>query len=283
MTGRASLRYPPDMLKRIIPSTGEEIAAVGLGTWRGFDIGGGTAERAPRRAVLETLLDSGASVIDSSPMYGRAEQVTGDLLADMSRREEAFIATKVWTQGGRQGIREMEDSFRLLRTDRIDLMQVHNLVDWRTHLEPMRAWKAEGRLRYTGYTHYRPHAFEDLMDSVRTEPVDFLQFCYSIDERDAEDDILPFCAANGIATLINVPFGGGGLLSRLNGQPLPALAADLGCATWAQFCLKYVISHPAVTCAIPGTANPAHMADLLAASAGMMPSEATRREMAALF
>lgn len=271
------------MLKRIIPSTGEEITAVGLGTWRGFDIGDGAAERAQRRAVLETLLDTGASVVDCSPMYGRAEEVTGDLLADMGRRDEAFIATKVWTQGGRQGIREMEESFRLLRTDVIDLMQVHNLVDWRTHLDPMRSWKAEGRLRYTGYTHYRPHAFDDLMEAVRAEPVDFLQFCYSIDERDAEDEILPFCAANGIATLINVPFGGGGLLSRLDGNPLPALAADLGCATWAQFCLKYVISHPAVTCAIPGTANPAHMADLLAASAGVMPSEATRREMAALF
>jgi aryl-alcohol dehydrogenase-like predicted oxidoreductase len=271
------------MLKRTIPSSGEEIAAVGVGTWRGFDIGTNGNERAQRSAVLETLLDAGASVVDSSPMYGRAEGVAGDLLADMGRRDEAFITTKVWTQGGRQGIREMEDSFRLFHTDRIDLMQVHNLVDWRTHLDPMRAWKAEGRLRYTGYTHYRPHAFDDLMDTVRAEPVDFLQFCYSIDERDAEDDILPFCAANGIATLINLPFGGGGLLSRLGQEPLPSLAADLGCTTWAQFCLKYVISHPAVTCAIPGTANPAHMADLLAAAAGDMPDDTTRREMAALF
>ena len=283
MTEPPPLRYLPVMLKRTIPSSGEEIAAVGLGTWRGFDIGTGPSERAQRRDVLETLLNSGASVVDSSPMYGRAEEVTGDLLADMGRRDDAFIATKVWTQGGRQGIREMEDSFRLLKTDTIDLMQIHNLLDWRTHLAPMRTWKAEGRLRYTGYTHYRPHAFEDLMESVRAEPVDFLQFCYSIDERDAEDDILPFCAANGIAALINVPFGGGGLLSRLNGEPLPALATDLGCKSWAQFCLKYVISHPAVTCAIPGTANPAHMADLLAAAGGEMPDEVTRQTMAALF
>jgi aryl-alcohol dehydrogenase-like predicted oxidoreductase len=271
------------MLKRTIPSSGEEIAAVGLGTWRGFDIGGGAADRAQRRSVLETLLDAGASVVDSSPMYGRAEDVTGDLLAGMGRRDDAFIATKVWTQGGREGIREMEDSFRLFRSDTIDLMQVHNLVDWRTHLDPMRAWKAEGRLRYTGYTHYRPHAFDDLIDSARAEPVDFIQLCYSIDERDAEDEILPFCAANGIATLINLPFGGGGLLSRLNREPLPSLAADLGCTTWAQFCLKYVISHPAVTCAIPGTANPAHMEDLLAAATGEIPDDATRRDMAALF
>ena len=271
------------MLKRTIPSSGEESPAIGLGTWRGFDVGSGAAERAPRRAVLKTLLDAGASVVDSSPMYGRAEGVAGDLLAEMGRRDEAFIATKVWTQGGREGIREMENSFELFRTGTIDLMQIHNLLDWRTHLDPMRAWKAEGRLRYTGYTHYRPHAFSDLMDSARAEHVDFMQFCYSIDLRDAEDDILPFCAANGIATLINLPFGGGGLLSSLARKPLPTLAADLGCKTWAQFCLKYVISHPAVTCVIPGTANPDHMADLLAAAAGEVPDEAIRRDMAALF
>jgi diketogulonate reductase-like aldo/keto reductase len=260
------------MFKRAIPSTGEEIPVVGLGTWRGFDIGKGDAERAQRRAVLETLLDGRGKVVDSSPMY-----------ADMGRRADAFIATKVWTRGRAAGIAEMEDSFRLLRTDTVDLMQVHNLVDWRTQLETMRAWKQEGRLRYLGYTHYRPHAFDDLMDAVRAEKVDFLQFCHSIDEPDAEDEIFPFCMDHGIATLINVPFGGGGLLSRLRGKPLPGLAAELGCASWAQYCLKYVISHPAVTCAIPGTANPDHMADLLAAADGPMPDAATRREMRASF
>ena len=201
----------------------------------------------------------------------------------MSRRDDAFIATKVWVSGGAKGIRQMEESFRLFRTDRIDLMQVHNLVDWRTHIETMRGWKAEGRLRYTGYTHYRPEAFADLMAAMRAQPVDFAQFCYSIEERDAERDILPFCAANGVATLINLPFGGGSLLRRLARRPLPALASDLGCTTWAQFCLKYVISHPAVTCAIPGTSNPAHMADLIAAAAGPIPDERTRREMASQF
>ena len=271
------------MLRRTIPSFGEEIAAIGVGTWQGFDIGANAADRAQRRAVLDVLLDAGASVVDSSPMYGRAEGVTGDLLADMGRRDDAFIATKVWTRGGRDGIREMKNSFRLLRTDVIDLMQVHNLLDWRIHMDTMRGWKAEGRLRYTGYTHYRPPAFADLMAAMRAEPVDFVQFCYSIDQRDAEEDILPFCAANGVATLINVPFGGGSLLSRLGGKPLPALATDLGCATWAQFCLKYVISHPAVTCAIPGTSNPDHMADILAAADGEIPDETTRRKMAALF
>ncbi len=271
------------MFKRAIPSTGEELPVVGLGTWKGFDIGAGELERAPRRAVLETLLDGSGKVVDSSPMYGRAEGVAGDLLAEIGRRDKAFIATKVWTRGRAAGIAEMEDSFRLLRTDTVDLMQVHNLVDWRTQLKTMRAWKVEGRLRYLGYTHYRPHAFDDLMDAVRAEKVDFLQFCYSIEEPDAEDKIFPFCRDNGIATLINVPFGGGGLLSRLRGRPLPPLAEELGCTSWAQYCLKYVISHPAVTCAIPGTANPNHMADLLAAADGPIPDQTIRREMRAGF
>jgi aryl-alcohol dehydrogenase-like predicted oxidoreductase len=271
------------MLMRAIPSSGERIAAVGVGTWQGFDVGPGASDRTPRRKVLETLFDGGASVVDSSPMYGRAEGVAGDLLADMGRRDDAFVATKVWTSGRDKGIRQMEDSFRLFRTDRIDLMQVHNLVDWRIHLATMKGWKAEGRFRYLGYTHYRPQSFADLMAAMRAEPVDFVQFCYSIDERDAEDDILPYCAANGVATLINLPFGGGALVRRLKGKPLPALAGEIGCRSWAQFCLKYVISHPAVTCAIPGTANPEHMAELLEAAVGPMPDDAMRRRMADLF
>ena len=177
----------------------------------------------------------------------------------------------------------MENSFRVFRTDVIDLMQIHNLVDWQTQLDTMRGWKADGRFHYLGYTHYRPHAFDDLMDCLRSEPVDFVQFCYSIDGLDAEDDILPFCEVNGIATLINLPFGGGDLLSRLFREPLPALATELGCTTWAQYCLKYVISHPAVTCVIPGTSSPTHMADLLAAGQGILPDETMRREMAAAF
>ena len=271
------------MLKRPIPSTGEEIGAIGVGTWRGFDIGTDAAERAQRGRVLDTLFDSGGTVVDSSPMYGRAEGVTGDLLADNVRRNDAFIATKVWTKGRQQGIDEMETSFRLFRTEVIDLMQIHNLVDWRTHLDTMRGWKGDGRLRYLGYTHYRPHAFGDLMNCLKEEPVDFVQFCYSIDETDAEDEFLPFCAANGIATLINLPFGGGRLLSHLSRQPMPGLVAEFGCNSWAQLCLKYVISHPAVTCVIPGTSNPDHMADLVAAGEGDLLDEETRREIAALF
>ncbi len=270
------------MLKRIIPSSDEEIAVVGVGTWNGFDVGSDAVQRRRLQDVLTTLFDGGASVIDSSPMYGRAEGVTGDLLAETGLHGSAFIATKVWTRGGSEGIRQMEESLSLLRTDAIDLMQIHNLVDWRTHIRTLRRWREERRVRHIGYTHYRPHAFTDLMKAARAEPVDFLQFCHSIDEPAAENKLLPFCADNGIATLINRPFGGGSLLSRLATRPLPGLAEDLECRTWAQFCLKYVISHPAVTCAIPGTGNPSHMADLLAAASGPIPDEATRRRMAAL-
>lgn len=269
------------MLKRTIPSSGEEIGAVGVGTWNGFDVGADPAERQRLQDVLTGLFDGGAGVIDSSPMYGRAEGVTGDLLAESGRHGSAFVATKVWTQGRSEGIRQMEESLSLLRTDAIDLMQIHNLVDWRTHVRTLRRWKEEGRVRHIGYTHYQPHAFADLMKAARADPVDFLQFCHSIDDPAAENELLPFCADNGIATLINRPFGGGSLLSRFAGRPLPGLARDLECRTWAQFCLKYVISHPAVTCAIPGTGNPSHMADLVAAAAGPMPDEATRRRMAA--
>ncbi len=270
------------MLKRTIQSSGEEIGVVGVGTWNGFDVGGDAAQRCRLQDVLTVLFDGSANVIDSSPMYGRAEGVTGDLLAETGRRGSAFVATKVWTRGGSEGIRQMEESLSLLRTDTIDLMQIHNLVDWRIHIRTLRRWREEGRVRHIGYTHYRPHAFTDLMKAARVEPVDFLQFCHSIDEPAAENKLLPFCADKGIATLINRPFGGGSLLSRLATRPLPGLAEDLGCRTWAQFCLKYVISHPAVTCAIPGTSNPSHMADLLAAAAGPMPDEATRRRMAAI-
>ncbi len=267
------------MLERAIPSSGERIGVVGVGTWNGFDVEDGTPRHEALPEVLSALFEAGGSVIDSSPMYGRAEGVTGGLLAAADLRGSAFVATKVWIRGRAEGVRQMEASFELLRTGVIDLMQVHNLVDWRTHLGTLRRWREAGRVRYLGYTHYQPRAFADLMDAARKEPVDFLQFCHSIGEPDAENDILPFCADNGIATLVNRPFGAGALLSRIGGKELPGLARELGCTTWAQFCLKYVVSHPAVTCVIPGTGDPSHMADLAAAASGPMPDEATRRRM----
>ena len=177
----------------------------------------------------------------------------------------------------------MEKSFRLFQTDVIDLMQIHNLVDWRAHLKTMRSWQRDGRFRYLGYTHYRPHAFSDLIECLRAEPVDFVQFCYSINEPDAEDQILPFCEANGIATIINLPFGGGDLLIQASRKPLPDNFTELGCRSWAQYCLKYIIAHPAVTCVIPGTTNPVHMEDLLAAADGPLPDREMRDKMASVF
>lgn len=270
------------MLKRVIPSSGETLGVVGVGTWNRFDVGDDEGRRRSLQQVLSALLDAGGSVVDSSPMYGSAEGVAGDLLAASGRRPSAFVATKVWTRGGPDGVSQMEDSFALLRTDVIDLMQIHNLVDWRTHIDTLRGWREEGRIRYLGYTHYQPHAFPDLMEAVRAEPVDFLQFCHAVDEPAAEAGLLPFCADNGIATLINRPFGAGELLSRVGAQPLPGLARELGCSTWAQLCLKYVISHPAVTCVIPGTGDPSHMADLVAAASDPLPDETTRARMRAL-
>jgi diketogulonate reductase-like aldo/keto reductase len=259
------------VLQRSIPSTGEKIAVIGCGTWRGFDVGQGEAERTPRRAVLEALFAAGGTVIDSSPMYGAAEGVVGDLLATMTPAQRPFLATKVWTQGRDSGIAQMKRSMALLRTDRIDLMQIHNLVDWRAHLPTLRQWKADGRIRYLGITHYTASAHDALMEVMRAEPLDFVQVNYSADDRAAARQLLPLAAERGIAVLVNLPFGGGDLLRRLSGKPLPAWAADIGCESWAQILLKFALAHSAVTCVIPGTGNPAHMRDNMRAGRGALP------------
>jgi diketogulonate reductase-like aldo/keto reductase len=221
--------------------------------------------------VVEALLDAGGKVLDSSPMYGRAEATTGELLAANGRRAEAFLATKVWTSGRAEGIRQMAASMRLLRTDRIDLMQIHNLVDWRTHLATLRRWKDERRIRYLGITHYTASAYDEVEAVMRAETLDFLQINYALDDRDAERRLLPLAAERGIAVIVNMPFGGGGLLRTLGARPLPGWAAEIGCASWAQLLLKFVLSQPAVTCAIPGTRRREHMEDNLAAGFGDVP------------
>ncbi|NGM38423.1 aldo/keto reductase [Methylobacterium sp. DB0501] len=267
--------------RRPIPASGETLPAIGLGTWRGFDVGASPAERAPLREVVATLLARGGRVIDSSPMYGRAEGVTGDLVAEAGARETTFLATKVWTSGREAGIAQMRRSLRLLRTERLDLMQIHNLLDWRTHLPTLRAWKEEGRIRYIGISHYTESAYDAVEAVLRAERLDVLQINYALDDRAAEDRLLPLAAEKGVAVLVNRPFGGGGLLRRLAGKPLPDYAADLGCGSWAEILLKFVVGHPAVTCAIPGTADPGHMAANLRAGTGALPDEALRRRMAA--
>jgi diketogulonate reductase-like aldo/keto reductase len=269
-----SAAAPASLQTRPIPATGKRLPVIGLGTWQGFDVAPGSAEYARLPGVLQTLFAAGASVIDSSPMYGRAEATAGELLAAAGSRAKAFVATKVWTRGRAEGMRQMNESLRLLGADPIDLMQVHNLLDWRSHLPLLREWKAAGRIRHIGITHYSAGAYDELAAVMRAERWDFLQINYSLDERDAERLILPLAAERGMAVLINRPFGGGGLLRRQLGRPLPAWAAEIGAASWAQLLLKFVLGHPAVTCAIPGTARPEHMADNVLAGVGPIPDAA---------
>lgn len=268
------------MITRKIPKTGEDIPVIGLGTWQTFDVGASDRDRAKLRQVLETYYAAGGRVIDSSPMYGKAEGVSGDLIAAMGVRNKTFIATKVWIEGRDRGIGQMEDSFRLFKTDRIDLMQVHNLLDWRTHLKTMREWKAQGRLRYIGITHYTSSALADLARVIESESdLDFVQFAYSIGVREPERRFLSLCQEKRVATLINRPLEGGGLLRTIAKRELPQWAAEFDCTSWAQFFLKYIVAHPAVTAVIPATANPAHMADDLKAGEGRLPDEKMRKRM----
>lgn len=269
------------MHRRKIPSNGELLPVVGCGTWRTFDVGAGPQDRAPLAEVLRVLFDAGGTVIDTSPMYGAAEAVVGDLLAATGTRDRAFIATKVWTSGRDSGIAQMRQSMRLLRTERIDLMQIHNLVDWRAHLATLRAWRAEGRIRLLGITHYTESAHDELEAVLRAEKWDFVQLNYALDDRAAERRLLPLAAERGTAVLVNQPFGGGGLLRRVLGRKLPDWAGDIGCTSWAQILLKFVLANPAVTCVIPGTGKPEHMKDNVRAGLGIYPDAALLKRMVA--
>ncbi|OUJ74022.1 aldo/keto reductase [Hymenobacter crusticola] len=268
------------MLTRLIPSTQQPLPVIGLGTWQTFDTSN-KAAYPPLQQTLETLHAGGGTVIDSSPMYGRSEEVIGNLTAQSAARDEFFYATKVWTQGRQAGIQQMEASLRNMQRTSLDLIQVHNLVDWKTHLTTLREWQAAGKVKYLGITHYTDGMHAELARLLTTERVDFVQFNYSILDRHAEQRLLPTAAEHGVATLINRPFTEGNLLSRVQGKPLPEWANELGISSWPQFLLKFIISHPAVTCVIPGTRDPQHLADNLKAGAGELPDEATREKMAA--
>ena len=268
----------PQIDTRPIPSTGEALPVIGCGTYIGFDVAPGSPGYGQLPGVLDALFAAGGSVLDSSPMYGRAEATTGELLAAAGSRDKAFIATKVWTSGREAGLAQMEQSFARLATSRIDLMQVHNLVDWRVQLASVRRLRDAGRVRYVGITHYTASSYAEVEAVLRAEKLDFLQINYALDDRAAAQRLLPLAQARGVAVLVNQPFGGGGLLRRLSGKPLPGWTADIGCASWAQVLLKFVLSHPAVTCAIPGTGRPAHMLDNLAAGRGVLPDAAFWRQ-----
>jgi diketogulonate reductase-like aldo/keto reductase len=269
------------MNTRPIPATGEPLPVVGCGTYVGFDAEPGTGAYRELPGVLQALFDAGGSVIDSSPMYGRAETTVGELLEASQARQRAFVATKVWTSSRERGIEQMKQSMKRLAAKPIDLMQIHNLVDWRSHLGTLRDWKQQGTIRYLGVSHYTPGAYSQLEAVMREQALDFVQLNYSVDEREAEARLLPLAADRGIAIIVNRPFGGGGLLTTLAKRPLPGWAAEIGCTSWAQVLLKFVLGHPAVTCVIPGTGRARHMADNAAAGAGPLPDAAMRERIAA--
>jgi diketogulonate reductase-like aldo/keto reductase len=275
-----SLAQNAKIMTRKIPSTGEELPAVGLGTWQVFDAGNDTAARAPLRTVISEFAKAGGKVIDSSPMYGSAESVAGDLVAELGLRDRLFVATKVWTRGRAEGIAEMERSFKRLRVTTMDLMQVHNLLDVDVHTKTINDLKAKGRIRYCGITHYAASAHAEVERQLKKEKYDFLQINYSLAERQSETRLLKLCAEKGVAVIANRPFAEGAMFRRISGKPLPPWAAEIGVASWAQYFLKWIVGHPAITCVIPGTGKPEHVADNVAAGFGRLPDERMRRQMA---
>ena len=270
------------MLTRMIPSSGETLPVIGLGTWRAFDVDLTSDIRRQLEEVLSLFVKLGERGVDSSPMYGRAEEVIGELTAALGIRERLFLATKVWTRGRENGIESIERSMALLRTNRIDLMQVHNLLDVHTHLATLRQWKEQGRIRYIGVTHYNSSAFPEIEKILRTEKLDFLQINYSLMEPEAEQRVLPLAQERGVAVIVNRAFGAGDLFDKVRSKPLPGWAAEFDCRSWAQFFLKWIAAHPAVTCAIPATNKPSHLQDNLQAGTGRLPDANMRRRMAEL-
>lgn len=268
------------LFQKPIPRTGEKIPVIGLGTYQSFDVEEGEKFRAPVREALAEFVRFGGGMVDSSPMYGASESVFGDLSKELKIESGIFYATKVWTTGREEGIRQMETSFKRMRTEVMDLMQIHNLADTGTHLATLRKWKEAGRVRYIGLTHYTERAYEDLARAMRSEKPDFVQLNYSIVEREAETKLLPLAADLGIAVIANRPFAQAVLFQKVRGKKLPEWAKDYDIASWAQFFLKFVVSHPSVTCAIPATGKVAHLKDNMAAGLGRFPDSSAREKMA---
>jgi diketogulonate reductase-like aldo/keto reductase len=271
----------PPMMSREIPSSREVLPVIGLGSWQTFDIEVGSAEQQTLEEVLKTFVELGGRLVDSSPMYGSSEAVVGEISAAHDLRNRLFLATKVWTTGKEAGIRQMQESLQKLRARRIDLMQVHNLVDVATQLETLREWKKEGRIRYLGITHYTAGGHDAVARLVESEALDFIQINYSVGEREAERRLLPLARERGVAVIANRPFAGGELFGRVRRKPLPKWAAEINCTSWAQLLLKFVVSNPAVTCAIPATSKVSHLRHNMRAGSGPLPNHQLRERIAA--
>ena len=268
-------------IRRAIPSSGELLPIMGMGTWGTFDVGEDPAVRAQLTEVMQAFFAGGGKLIDSSPMYGRAEAVVGELLQAFGKREAVFAATKVWTDGRQNGIDQMGQSMQRMGVEVMDLMQIHNLRDWQTHLPVLREWKQKGRFRYIGITTSHGRNHQELGDIMEREPLDFVQFTYNLEDRAVEQRLLPLAADRGIATLINRPFQRADLFAKVKGKTLPAWSAEFDCRSWGQYFLKFIAGHPAVTCIIPATSKVHHMQDNMEAGFGPLPDAAQRRRMVA--
>jgi diketogulonate reductase-like aldo/keto reductase len=270
------------MITHTIPCSGEKLPVIGLGTWRAFDVDLSADIRRQLEDVLSLFVKLGGRLIDSSPMYGRAEDVIGRLSSALGIRDKLFLATKVWTEGKQSGVQSIERSMSLLRVNRIDLMQVHNLVDVNTQLATLQEWKQQGRIRYSGITHYESGALSEIEKLMRNEKFDFLQINYSLMELQAEERVLPLAQERGVAVIANRPFGAGNLFGKVRSKPLPDWAAEFDCRSWAQFFLKWIVANPAITCAIPATDKPIHLQDNMQGGIGRLPDEKMRRRMVKL-
>ncbi|MGZ5019256.1 MAG: aldo/keto reductase, partial [Chthoniobacterales bacterium] len=266
-------------LQRAIPSSGEMLPVIGLGTARAFDVSASPTDRQPVEEVLALLAKRGGKLVDSSPMYGRAEMVVGEIAKKLKLRDSLFLATKVWTTGREAGIKQMEHSLDLLGTKKLDLIQVHNLIDTATHLATLREWKKSGRVRYIGITHHTDESQDEVASVLEKEQVDFVQINYSLMEREAEKRVFPVAKDRGVAVIVNRPLGRGDLFDRVRGKALPEWAAEFDCTSWAQFFLKWIVANATVTCAIPATSNPRHMEDDLLGGVGRLPNEQLRNRM----
>jgi len=282
LPGIAVTSQHEQMMKKPIPVSGEQLPIIGLGTYNVFDVESSPGEIGIRQKIVERLLSSGGSLLDTSPMYNRSEKVIGDIINAGTDRKPLFLATKVWTDGQDSGARQIARSAELMHTDVIDLMQVHNLRDTAVHMKSIRDWQDRGRIRYSGLTHYTAGAQAKLGREMQQFKPDFIQINYSLGEREAENRLLPMAKDLDVAVLINRPFQSGRLFSAVAGKSVPDWATEFA-ASWGQFFLKFIVSHPAVTCAIPATSKPQHMIDNLGAGIGVLPDAATRKRMAAYF